>query len=111
MVVLVKTLVPLRVRGFPWSWKHPWYPLGGVYEGVAAAEEVEVVVVVGATLEVEVVDAEELVEDEDEDDEEEDVEDEVAEEDEATEDDELELVLELLAMEAGADKAENRVIL
>ena len=70
-----------------------------MYEGVAAAEEVELVVVEDATLEVEVVDAEELVEDEDD-------------EDEATdEDDELELELELLELEAGADTAWNRVIL
>jgi hypothetical protein len=99
MLVLVKTEVPLRVRGFPWSWKQPWYPLGGVYEGVAAAEEVELVVVEDATLEVEVLDADEVVEDEDD-------------EDEATdEDDELELELELLAIEAGADTAWNKVIL
>jgi hypothetical protein len=99
MLVLVKTEVPLRVRGFPWSWKQPWYPLGGVYEGVAAAEEVELVVVEDATLEVEVLDADEVVEDEDV-------------EDEATDvDDEVELELELPATEAGADTAENRVIL
>jgi hypothetical protein len=96
MLVLVKTLVPLRTRGYPWSWKQPWYPLGGVYEGVAAAVEVEVVVVEeGATLEVEVVDADEAVEEEDA-------------EDEATdEDDEL----ELLEFEAGAETAWNKVIL
>jgi hypothetical protein len=73
--------------------------LGGVYEGVAAAEEVELVVVVDATLEVEVLDADEVVEDEDD-------------EDEATdEDDELGVELELLAIEAGADTAWNKVIL
>ena len=70
-----------------------------MYEGVAAAEEVELVVVEDATLEVEVLDADEVVEDEDV-------------EDEATdEEDELELELELLAIEAGADTAENNVIL
>lgn len=99
MLVLVKTPVPFRVRGFPWSWKQPWYPLGEVYEGVAAAEEVELVVVEDATLEVEVLDADEVVEDDDD-------------EDEAIdEDDELELELELLAIEAGADTAWNKVIL
>jgi hypothetical protein len=108
MVVLVKTPVPLRVRGFPWSEKHPWYPLGGVYEGVAAAEEVELVVEEDATLEVEVLDADEVVEDEDDEDEATDVD----VEDEATDvDDEVELELELPATEAGADTAENRVIL
>jgi hypothetical protein len=93
MLVLVKTLVPLRTRGYPWSWKQPWYPLGGVYEGVAAAVEVEVVVVEeGTTLEVEVVDA---------------VEEEDAEDEATDEDDEL----ELLGLEAGAERAWNRVIL
>ena len=61
----------------------------------------------GVTLEVEVVDAEEVVDDED--DEEEDEEDEELEVEATDEDDEVELELELLATEAGADTAWNRV--
>ena len=74
--------------------------------------EVEVVEVEeGVTLDVEVVDAEEVVDEEV--DEEEDEEDEELEVEAADEDDEveLELELELLAIEAGADTAWNKVIL